>query len=192
MKYIILLILLSFSQLIHSKTNERGFQVETGGWVNKDGKRTPNTDAMKSINGFGGWLVVTPDINWAEKWDTPQETTPHFSETKDVLYGQQLTILPFYINPKTNTSGEQRILCDIQVIRPNGSFSINVKGIECATGKLLDNPRNVHLTSAVIKYVGEDGDPPGKWIVKINIIDDIRKTIVPLKTYFNLVKEKSK
>lgn len=159
---------------------------EIGGWVTRDGKPVPNSDAMKSLNGFGGWLVVTPDSDWEAKWNTPPETVPNFTEAKNVSYGEQLTILTFYINPKTNASGELDVLCDIKVSRPDGSSSANVKGVKCAAGKLQGSPRNVRLTSAVIKFIGEKDDPPGEWIVEVWLTDKIRGTTIPLKTHFNL------
>lgn len=159
---------------------------EIGGWVTRDGKPVPNSDAMKSINGFGGWLVVTPDSDWEAKWNTSPETIPSFSEAKDVSYGEKLTILTFYINPKTNASSEIDVLCDIKVTRPDGRSSVNAKGVKCAAGKLQGDPRNVRLTSTVIKYIGERGDPPGKWIVEVRLTDKVRGTAIPLKTHFNL------
>jgi len=191
MKYLpIILILFTFTIAnANANVNSNDESVtDEGGWITKDGKRVPNTDNMKSINGFGGWLVVTPDSDWEEKWNTSPETTPHFTEAKDVKYGEVLTILPFYINPKRNNSGEVNILCDIKVTRPDGSHSINEKAIQCVPRKVQGNPRNARLTSTVIKYVGEDGDQPGIWVVEITLTDNIRNVIVPLKTQFNLVK----
>lgn len=177
MKNIFIGLLMTLSLIAHA---------ETGGWVTRDGKPVPNSDAMKSINGFGGWLVVTPDSDWEAKWNTSPETIPNFSEAKDVSYGEKLTVLTFYINPKTNAFGELDVLCDIKVTRPDGSSSANAKGVKCAAGKLQGNPRNIRLTSTVIKYVGEEGDPPGEWIVEVRLIDKIRGTAIPLKTHFNL------
>jgi len=179
MKHILFLLLIALSYPLHA---------EEGGWATRDGKVASNTDSMKSINGFGGWLVVTPDPDWEKKWNTPPDSAPYFSEAKDVKYGQVITILPFFINPKTNNSGEILILCDIKVTRPDGSHSINAKGIKCASGKLQGNPRNIRLTSTVIKYIGEDGDLPGIWKIEVNITDNIRNVSIPLKTQFNLVK----
>lgn len=177
MKNVLISLLMILSLIAHA---------ETGGWVSRDGKPVPNSDAMKSINGFGGWLIVTPDPDWEAKWNTSPETIPSFSEAKDVSYGEKLTILAFYINPKTNASGEFDVLCDIKVTRPNGSPSANAKGVQCAAGKLQGNPRNVRLTSAVIKYIGEEGDPPGEWIVEVTLTDKVRGTAIPLKANFNL------
>ena len=179
MKYVVISLLMTISLMAHA---------ERGGWVTSDGKPVPNSDAMKSINGFGGWLVVTPDMDWEEKWNTSPETIPHFSEAKDVSYGEQLTILTFYINPKTLISGEIDVLCDIKVTRPDGSSSVNAKSVQCAAGKLQGSPRYVRLSSGVIKYIGEAGDPPGEWVVEVTLTDTVRGTVVPLKTHFNLQK----
>jgi len=177
MKNILISLLMALSLSAHA---------ETGGWVTRDGKTVPNSDAMKSVNGFGGSLVVTPDSDWEEKWNTSPETIPVFSEAKDVSYGEELTILAFYINPKTTASGDLDVLCNIKVTRPDGSSSANAKGVKCASGKLQGSPHNVRLTSAVIKYIGEKGDPPGKWIVEVTLIDKVRGTAIPLKAHFNL------
>ena len=136
-KFLTILVFLSVFNLANA-----GYESETnqGGWVYKDGTSVPNSDSMKSIKGFGGWLVVTPDADWEEKWNTPPDTTPNFTVASEVNYGEELTILPFYINPKLNSRGEANVLCDIKITRPDGSNAIDVKDIECASGKLQGNP----------------------------------------------------
>ena len=163
----------------------------TDGWVTRDGKPVPNSNAIKSINGFGGWLIITPDSDWEKKWNTSPETIPYFTEATEVTYGMELSILTFFINPKTDDAGEIDILCDIKVTRPNGSLSVNAKGIKCASGKLNGNPRNIRMVSAVIKYVGEKGDPPGKWIVEVTLKDKVRGIVIPLKAHFFLHRKKA-
>lgn len=182
MKNLLISLLMTLALIAHA---------ETGGWVTKDGKAVPNSDAMKSINGFGGWLVVTPDSDWEAKWNTSPETIPKFSEAKNVSYGEKLTILPFYINPKTNASGELDVLCDIKVTRPDGSSSADTKGVKCAAGKLQGDPRNVRLSSAVIQFIGEKDDLPGEWIVEVALTDKVRNTMIPLKAHFNLLSTKA-
>ena len=83
------------------------------------------------------------------------------------------------------------MLCDIRVTRPDGSFSVNAKGVQCAAGKLQGDPRNVRLSSAIIKYIGEDGDPPGEWLIEVRLTDKMRGTIIPLTTHFNLQRAKA-
>jgi len=158
------------------------------GWVTKNGTPAPNTDNMKSIKGFGGWLIITPDKDWAEKWETPSHTTPYFSEAKTVEYGQNLTILTFYINPLVDKSGNVNIICGIKITRPDNTVSIDNQNIKCINGKFPGNPRSVYLSPIVIKYSGEAGDPPGKWKVEVSLTDKNRNVNIPLKSQFTLLK----
>jgi len=156
-------------------------------WLMADGSIAPERENQKSISGFGGWLLVTPDKDWEQKWNTPYENVPHFSEAEDVKIGEELTILPFFANPKLSTTANFEILCDIKVQKPDGTFSINEIDIPCARGELHQDPRSIFLTQTVIKYIGEKGDPFGTWTVYFEMKDSIRGVSVPLKTSFNLV-----
>jgi hypothetical protein len=69
---------------------------------------------------------------------------------------------------------------------------MNAQDVECAKGKVQGDPRMVRLSTLYIKYIGEAGDPPGKWIVDVVMTDAIRKTSVPLKTHFILLNETAK
>lgn len=159
-------------------------------WRMSDGSKAPNTKKQKSISGFGGWLLVTPDEDWEDKWNTPQEHIPHFSEAEEVELGDVVTILPFFANPKLDANKNFRILCDIKIIKPDGSFSINEIDVPCAQGALDTDPMSIFLTQTVIKYVGEVGDPFGVWTVHFNLKDAVRNIEIPLETSFKLVKSK--
>jgi hypothetical protein len=161
---------------------------DKGGWVDEKGNRGPDTDFMKSKNGFGGWLVLTSDKDWKAKWNSSPSTIPKFTSAKKVKYGEQLTILIFYTNPKLNSLHEVNVVCDIKTTRPDGSYSVNAKDIKCARGRMLGNPRNVRLSRAIIKYIGEKKDPPGEWLVEVKLVDKIRNVELPLKAKFTLTK----
>lgn len=165
-------------------------EAEGNAWVNRDGKPAPESDAMKSIKGFGGWLMVTRDTDWKAKWDTSPETAPEFHGASEVEYGDRLAILTFYSNPKTDAGGAFQVLCDIKLTRPDGSVPVDTKGVDCASGKLQGDPRNTRLTAAVIDFIGEDGDPPGVWRVEVNLTDRNRNVTVPLKAEFTLNQKK--
>ena len=159
---------------------------EHEGWKTKDGKLVPNTDSMKSIKGFGGWLIITADHDWEEKWNTPSYISPRFNEAKTVKYGQKLAILTFFINPKLSDDGTVNISCGIKVIRPDKTVSVNQQDIECIKDAKIINPRNVHLSPVYINYIGEEGDPPGEWTIEMNINDLNRGAFIPLKSSFTL------
>ena len=141
------------------------------------------------MKGFGGWLFVTPDPDWKEKWNTAPEAIPEFHGAANVEYGKRLTVLTFFSNPQPDANGAINVLCDIKLTKPDGSVPVDTKGVDCASGKLQGSPRNVRLTSAVVEFVGEKDDPPGVWRVEINLTDKNRNVTMPLKTEFTLVKK---
>lgn len=183
MKHLLIVILFMFTSVIQAE--------DDSSWLLADGTPAPNTDSQKSIKGFGGWLLVTPDKDWEKKWNTPVENTPSFSVAKEVEIGEELTILPFFVNPKLNDDKLVNILCDISVQKPDGSFSFDERGIPCATGIYEGDVNSVLLANTVVKYVGEEGDAFGEWVVRFKFTDAIRNVSVPLKTSFTLVKHKT-
>ena len=183
MKHLLIVILIIFTSVSQAE--------DDSSWLLADGTPAPNTDSQKSIKGFGGWLLVTPDEDWEQKWNTPVENTPSFSVAKEVEIGEELTILPFFVNPKLNDDKSLNILCDISVQKPDASFSFNETGILCATGIYEGDINNVLLASTVVKYIGEEGDPFGEWIVRFKFTDTVRNVSVSLKTSFALVKNKA-
>ena len=157
------------------------------GWKDKDGKPVPDTESQKSVEGFGGLLIVTPDKDWEEKWNAP--TPPHFSGGSTVKKGGELFILTIYTNPQLDASGDANVTLDIDVRRPDGSSSTDAKGAVCFQGKLRGPPHNVYLCGPVVGFIGEPSDPVGDWSVRIKLIDNIRKVEIPLSTTFTLVND---
>ncbi|NOQ80997.1 MAG: hypothetical protein GQ548_00550 [Methylophaga sp.] len=157
------------------------------GWLAKDGSRVKETDNMKSVKGFGGSLLVTPDEDWEEKWNTPSHTTPYFREASTVKYGQKLSILTFFTNPMLDQIGNIHLSCGIKVTRPDGTTSFDQKNIECLKGPFHSDPHSVFLSPVVIHYSGDEGDPAGEWNVEIYITDENRDATVHLKSSFTLV-----
>jgi len=158
-----------------------------GGWIDEDGNLVPNSDEMKSVNGFGGWLVVTQDSTWEVEWNTPSDHVPNFTTLEEVRVGEVLAILPLFINPKTDSGGFARIQCDIRIVRPDKSVSMDEKNLNCFSYKLNSDPRSVWLSALIPKYVGEPLDPKGEWQVELILRDMVRNVAIPLKTSFTLV-----
>ena len=162
---------------------------ENHGWLDAEGRLVPDGESIKSIDGFGGSLVVTPDADWVAKWETPHETVPIFSAADTVVVGQRLTILTFFINPRVDANGNVNILCDLLVIRPDGTRSVDLNEVPCVSGRLMGDPANVRLSPAVMEFVGEPDDPIGVWKVEVRLNDIERGAELSLKTKFELVNE---
>jgi hypothetical protein len=157
-----------------------------GVWRSSDGTLVPDTEARKSINGFGAWLVVTSDQDWQAKWNTPPHVIPRFTEAKDVKREGKLTILIFFVNPKPDARNVVNVRCDIKVVRPDRSVSVNAKDLSCMEGELEGSPYNVRRAAPVINFVGEPKDPLGEWRVEVSVTDALRGTSVPVRASFNL------
>jgi hypothetical protein len=159
------------------------------GWKDKDGKPVPETESQKSVAGFGGWLIVTPDKDWEEKWNAPSEAGPHFSVAETVNKGGELFILTIFTNPQLDASGAANVTLDIDVRRPDGSTSTRSEGAVCFQGTLRGPAHNMYLCGPVVGFVGEQSDPVGSWSVRINLTDNIRKAEIPLSATFTLVND---
>jgi len=156
------------------------------GWEDENGRLAPNTDHRRVVSGFGGWLVVTADADWREKWETPQAVIPRFNEARAVARGGKLSILTFFTNPALDGSRHANVTCDIDVLRPDGSFSVREVGVKCYTGPIPGDSRNVYLSKPVLVFVAEANDPLGEWLVHVTLIDNVRHISLPLKTSFAL------
>ncbi len=157
------------------------------GWRDADGNPIPDTEFQKSVRGFGGLLVVTPDKDWEEKWNTPPEVAPQFSSASTVEVGGELFILTMFTNPKVDRSGAADVVLDLEVKRPDGSMSTDAESAICFQGELRSPPHNVYLCATVVGFAGEPSDPRGTWSVQITITDRIRKVSIPLSTEFELL-----
>ena len=155
-------------------------------WIDEHGQPIPETEARRSINGLAGNLVITPDANWREKWDTPPSTVPHFNETKSVKRGQQVFVLIFFSNPKTGADGRADLTCDLDVVRPDGSASAHQDNAVCFQGEVKGGPYSVYLAAPVVGFIGEATDAAGTWTVRVSLKDNLSKTVLPLKTSFIL------
>ncbi|MYN09923.1 hypothetical protein [Pseudoduganella aquatica] len=159
---------------------------QEGYWKDAKGNPAPETEARRSLNGLGGSLLVTSDVDWREKWDTPSNTVPHFNEAKTVAKGKQVFVLTFFANPKLTADGRANLTCDLDVIRPDGTTSIHQTDIVCFQGILKGSPYNMYLSAPVLGFTGEVSDPAGTWTVRVSLKDNLRNSVLRLKTSFIL------
>ncbi|HEX2655802.1 MAG TPA: hypothetical protein VHN11_19425 [Xanthobacteraceae bacterium] len=157
-----------------------------GFWIDRSGKRAPDTESRRSKDGFGGWLLITSDQDWAEKWRTPQSATPEFKEATKLKRGDTAFVLIFFGNPRRGENNVADVSCDIRFTRPNQTTSISQQDIECFRGPIGMDPMSVFLSAPVIKFVGEAGDPLGRWTVEVTLHDKLRKVDIPLRASFDL------
>ena len=155
-------------------------------WSDKEGHDLPADTARARSGDFSGMLLVTPDADWKQKWDTPPDTTPNFRSTDTVAVGDKVTVLTFFSGPSADAAGLVNIRCDLRVLRPDGSVSTDVKDVECYHGKLQGVVTNVYLAAPSIEVLAEPGDQRGLWRVEITLRDVVAGVTMPLSTQVTL------
>lgn len=160
---------------------------EQVGWTDKNGNIIENTDNKKSINGFGGWLLITSDQNWKEKWESAGNDSPLFTTVQQISLGDKITILTLYINPEVGPNNMINLTCDIKILRPDGTPSYDETDLECANEELIGPSSNVRLTYVVIDFIAELSDPYGIWKIEVTLKDQNSNIEIPLKNSFELV-----
>lgn len=146
----------------------------------------PTIGSRGEAGGFNGMLLVTPDADWKQKWETPSAQTPHYTTTKEVTRGGKIFVLTFLANPGLDEQGKADVTCDLEVMRPDGSISSHQDSIDCLKGKLQGPASNVYLTAPVIIFSGDPGDLAGTWTVRVTLRDNVKHANVPLETTFEL------
>lgn len=149
----------------------------------------PGTESQKTVAGFSGLLIITPDKDWEAKWNTSPESVPYFSSGSTVKKGGQLFVLTMFANPQLDTSGAASVSMDIDVTRPDGSSSSHAENAVCSKGKVQGPLSSLYLCQQVVEFVGEVTDPVGTWTVRITLKDDVRKVSIPLSATFKLVSD---
>lgn len=155
-------------------------------WRDSDGKPVGETESMKSKGDFAGSLLATPDDDWEKKWNTPPETQPHFNMAGVVPYGKKVYILTFFVNPKLDQQGKASVRCDIRILAPTGKVSTEQKDATCFSGGIQGSPYAQRLSTTVVTFWGDPGDPPGTWAVEVVLRDTVRNVELPLRTTFEL------
>jgi hypothetical protein len=154
-------------------------------WHDRQGRLIPESDVQKSIEGFAGLLIVTPDEDWYEKWNTSAETVPEFTALKGSLHnGDRLFILTVLSNPGVSSDGKANVLCDLKVTRPDGTISTDVIDSPCFQAALAGGSHNLYLSELVSGFLAEPSDLRGKWIVAVTLKDKIRNVAITLKSSF--------
>jgi len=156
-------------------------------YLGKDLSSWPQTAARKVKNDFAAWLLVTPNLDWQKRWDTPPDTIPYFDEAKEVHIGERLVVLTFFTNPGVNENGKSIVKCSLKVTRPDGSLSVPNQLFDCMNGPLEGNPRNIRLSPAVIQFTAEPTDTLGVWVVDVTLEDKVRNVTLSLTTSYEMV-----
>lgn len=178
---------LFFGLLLALAVTTTAFAADEFLWKDASGKPVALSPSRKSIDGFGGMLLVTGDSDWKEKWMKPSSTPPRIGEIDSIKRGQSLNVLIFFSNPMVDKKTlKADIRCNLQVLRPDGKVDINQENQNCFLGDPGPNLNHVFLANQAIGFVAEPKDPKGTWKVRVALEDKTRKVRLDLETEFEL------
>jgi hypothetical protein len=131
-------------------------------------------------------ILVTPDKDWKEKWNTPQETLPYFNETSGVATGGSLFLITFFANPGTDGAGKSDLGCDVSLSAPDGALAIDEHDVDCFSREASIEPDITYMTDITISFEPDGTEPKGLWTYHVTIKDRIGGGIFPLETSFTV------
>ncbi|QEM68260.1 hypothetical protein FO488_08850 [Geobacter sp. FeAm09] len=175
---LLLLFLLTFA------INTLAVAADDGRWL-RNGIPAVNSEASKTVNGFGASVLITADPDWESTWNTPSEAVPSFLVVQNLKRGEQASILVFFANPALDAAGTVDVTFDLKITGPDKKATEN-RGLKGFAGTLAGPPTHIYLAANVVRFVGEPADPLGEWVVEVVVHDNHRHVSIPLRTRFTL------
>lgn len=119
-----------------------------------------------------GTLVVT--IQYAARdffYRSPSLFPPVFSEVKEAVLSQTLSIIVFPGNYAISGKGNADLSCDTYITHPNGKVDETLQA-PIYNGK-VENPTHIIFPKAVIKFLAKSTDEEGDYKIKVILKDNI-------------------
>jgi len=172
---------LSYANVTGSKPSQ-----QQEGWM-QDGKPIPDSDNIKSMNGFGAqlWLINDPSI--FESWDKPE--TPNLPITRTAIRNKPVFLIFLFINPGVDSSIRANVTADVTITSPDGNVYGDFKDIELWQRDYPYPKNTIQLAVGNLGINIEDDEQLGLYKVNAVIKDKNKKVILNLKTDF-IAKEK--
>ena len=135
----------------------------------KEGKTLEDTPDRKSVNGFGGQLLVVKDPKaFIEEWQKPE--MPHINPASKVKRGELLGAFVLFVGCKTDEQGVCNAEVDYLIYHPDGSLYVERKGQPLWKEQAPPAP-NIQLSRAILAIRFEKNDPAGEYKIKAKVSD---------------------
>jgi hypothetical protein len=150
----------------------------------KGSEKVEDTADRKSVNGFGGHLLVIKDPRgFIEKWTKPQ--TPKIDPVSEVKRGEVNGAFVLFAGCKPDSAGVCNSEVDYLVLKPDGTVYAERK----AQPLWKEEPppgRNIQLGRAILAFRMEPKDPAGEYKLKAKVSDLNAEVTFELETKFRL------
>jgi hypothetical protein len=155
----------------------------SGQWK-KDGERVEDTADHKSVNGFGGHLIIVENPSeFMEEWLKPQ--TPNITIATDVRRGVLFGAFVLFAGCKPDARGLCNAEVDYTIYKPDGSLYAERKG-QPLWKEEVPPPPIIQLSRAILGFRMEKNDPAGEYKVKAKVSDLNADISFVLETKFRM------
>jgi hypothetical protein len=149
---------------------------------NKDGERVPDTANRKSINGFGGHLIIVANPQaFIEEWQKPE--TPKIKTLTNVKRGELIGAFVLFVGCKPDAQQKCNSEVDYAVYKPDGSLYAERRN-EPLWKDQAPPGRNIQLSMAILGIRMDKNDPSGEYRVKAKVSDLNAEISFELETTF--------
>jgi hypothetical protein len=163
-----------------------GAQEKKGVWRTPDGTTLTESPSRKSVGSLGGMILITPDQDWKEKWETSKETVPQFNQASEVEKDGSLFLITFFGGASEDEAGRSNLLCDFTLVRPDGTFAIEQHDIVCFPTDFAMERGITYMTNITIAFKADSSEPKGSWTYRMVLKDKIGGSDLPLETSFTV------
>ena len=160
-----------------------GVSMTTAQWKKGD-ERVADTADRKSVNGFGGQLIIVENQRaFIEEWKKPE--TPKITPVKSVKRNVVVGAFVFFAGCKPDAQGVCNSEVDYFVYKPDGSIYAEQKALPLWKEQAPPTP-NIQLSSAILAIRMEEKDPAGEYKVKAKVSDLNANVSFELETTFKV------
>ena len=150
----------------------------------KGDEKVEDTSERKSVNGFGGHLIIVEDPKgFIEEWSKPQ--TPNIKPVTHVKRGTVIGAFVLFAGCKPDNAGVCHSEVDYVVLKPDGSVYAERKK-QPLWDEQAPPAKNIQLSKAILGIRMEPKDPAGEYKVRAKVSDLNASITFELETKFRL------
>jgi hypothetical protein len=150
----------------------------------KGDERVEDAPDRKSVNGFGGHLIIVENPReFIEQWVKPE--TPQINTASNVKRGEVFGAFVLFAGCKPDAQGVCNSEVDYMIYKPDGSLYAERKGQPLWKNE-APPPPIIQLSSAILGFRIEKNDPSGEYRMKAKVSDLNAHVSFELETKFRV------
>lgn len=149
----------------------------------QDGKPAPAAPNRAEKDGFGVELFLITDARFFDDWKKPE--TPVIEPAGKVMRDVPVYAVLLFADPGIDkTTGNPDVVYEFILRDPSGKIVEDNKDLVCWQGEFPTIPHNLQLAQSHAAILLENGDPLGKYTVKLVVKDRVKNVELTVSSTF--------